>query len=111
MTEHVLTSVRASVPESIKIAALVKGFLGATLVAVVAYLGWTVYHLKAAQQNYQATYEFLANGLPAAPDGKVYNRSQVLDALVKQALANIAQQQPARPAAPGPAQPAPPVRK
>lgn len=77
------------------------GIAGIIALIVSGWLAWRTYQWKVAVdarlaqhestlktdvKNATEAYNFLAGGLPKAFDGKIYNRSQILDALVQRAL-------------------------
>ena len=93
---------------------IVRGFVATLLLAAAGYLGLQAYRWKqnVDLRGYRSdlAYSYLADAIKG-PDGKPsVNRSQVLDALVQQAVAAIAQQQAAKGQPPMVAQPAQPKK-
>lgn len=91
------------IPTNVKLSTVVKAAL-VILLVVVAYRGY-YWRQNVNDRGYHSdlAYSYLADGFKG-PDGKLYNRSQVLDALVQNALrqAVAAQQQQQKALAPAP---------
>jgi hypothetical protein len=95
--------------KQINLVTLVKALL-VVLVAVTVYRGyfWRE-NVNARGYHSDLAYSYLADGFKG-PDGKIYNRSQVLDALVQNALRQAVQAQQQKAAQP-PLVPGPELKK